>query len=88
MMCKDVVQEAPEAHSMPAAVSLMIKGLLYAGHFTLHDDKAFDQAYFAHLTVLFRVCTSCPGIPRQSCWQLEAGFSSCLHPVTRSDSQH
>lgn len=63
MMCKKFVQEVPEAHSMPAAVSLMIKGLLYAGHFTLHDDKAFDQAYFAHLMVLFRVCTSCPGAP-------------------------
>ncbi len=64
MMCKEFVQEAPEAHSMPEAVRLMIKGLLYAGHFTLHDDKAFDQAYFAHLMVLFRVCTSCPRTPR------------------------
>lgn len=56
---RGIVQEVPQATSMPAAVSVMIRGLLFAGHSALHDDKAFEQAYFAHLMSLFRVGVSC-----------------------------
>ena len=49
------VQEQPEPNSMPAAVSSMIEGLLRAGVSALHDEKIFDQAYFAQLMTLFKV---------------------------------
>ena len=49
------MQEPSQADSMPAAVNKMITGLIFAGHFVLHDERIYDQAYYAHLMLLFKV---------------------------------
>ena len=59
-----MLQDRPEANSMPAAVCSMIMGLQYAGRSVLNDDKHFDQASYAPLMMVFRV--SAPTLPRAS----------------------
>ena len=50
-----MLQDTPEAGTMQAAVYNMISALLQAGHTILHDDRSFDQAFFAQLMTVFKV---------------------------------
>ena len=52
--CVLCAQEPSQADSMPAAVNKMITGLIFAGHFVLHDERIYDQAYYGHLMLLFK----------------------------------